>query len=272
MAPDYSLPQNTRVLVAEGNAINQQVALGRLKQLGYTADAVLNGLAVLEALDHARYDIILMDCQMPEMDGYEATRRIRASQDNVPPPYIIALTAHAMQGASEKCLAAGMDDYISKPIVLEMFAAALTRGVSARGKKKTQGNQTSVVAAADSVPPETEAALCKKTLQGLKELGLDMGPSFFLQVLDTFEHDVVERLSLVRAAITEGDTRRLGRESHALKGACLTIGARQMADLSKQLESLGMANSMVGAPSVFAQMEHEFDRVKNEIEQERLTL
>ena len=165
-----------------------------------------------------------------------------------------------------------MDDYISKPIVLEMFAAALTRGVSARGKQKTLRNQKSGVAAAGGVPLETEAALCKKTLQGLKELGLDMGPSFFLQLLDTFEHDVVERLSLVRAAITGGDTGRLGRESHALKGACLTIGARQMADLSKQLESLGMANSMVGAPSVFAQMEHEFDRVKNEIEQERLTL
>ena len=135
LVPDRALPQNTRVLVAEDNAVNQQVALGQLKQLGYTADAVSNGLAVLEALDHAHYDIILMDCQMPEMDGYEATRRIRARRDNVPPPYIIALTAHAMQGASEKCLAAGMDDYISKPIVLEMFAAALARGVPPEEKK-----------------------------------------------------------------------------------------------------------------------------------------
>jgi HPt (histidine-containing phosphotransfer) domain-containing protein len=143
--------------------------------------------------------------------------------------------------------------------------------VSARGKK-TPGNQKSSVAVKAGVPLETEAPLDKKTLQGLKELGLEMGPSFFPQLLDTFEHDAVEHLSVVRAAITESDTRRLGQESHALKGACLTIGARRMADLSKQLESLGIANSMVGAPLVLAQMEHEFDRVKNEIEQERLTL
>jgi PAS domain S-box-containing protein len=271
LVSDRGRPQNTRVLVAEDNAVNQQVALGRLKQLGYTADTVSNGLAVLDALDHAHYDIILMDCQMPEMDGYEATQRIRARKDNVPPPYIIALTAHAMQGASEKCLAAGMDDYISKPIVLEMFAAALTRGVSARGKKKP-GNQKSSVAVEVAVPLETEAPLDKKTLQGLKELGLDMGPSFFPQLLDTFGRDAVEHLSVLRAAIMRGDTQRIGRESHALKGACLTIGARRMTDLSKQLESLGIANSMLGAASVFAQLEHEFDRVKDEIEQERLIL
>ena len=88
-----------------------------------------NGLAVLKALDHTPYDIILMDCQMPEMDGYEATRRIRARSSNVPGPYIIAVTAHAMHGASEKCLEAGMNDYITKPLELEALAAALARGL-----------------------------------------------------------------------------------------------------------------------------------------------
>jgi two-component system sensor histidine kinase/response regulator len=127
----YPLRQNARVLVAEDNPINRQVALGQLGRLGYTADSVPNGLAVLEALKHTSYDIILMDCQMPEMDGYEATRRIRACQSIAPQPYIIAVTAHAMLGASEKCLAAGMNDYVSKPIVLETFAAALDRGLCA---------------------------------------------------------------------------------------------------------------------------------------------
>jgi signal transduction histidine kinase/CheY-like chemotaxis protein len=125
-------PQETRVLVAEDNAVNRQVACGHLKKLGYAADAVPNGLAVLEALEHCHYDIILMDCQMPEMDGYEATRRIRALGQDHSQPYIIAMTAHAMQGDREKCLLIGMNDYVSKPIVLENFAAALARGHSAR--------------------------------------------------------------------------------------------------------------------------------------------
>ena len=115
------------MLIAEDNAVNRQVALGQLKHLGYNADSVPNGLAVLEALDRTGYDIILMDCQMPVMDGYEATRRIRARKSDFPIPYIIAVTAHAMQGESEKCLAAGMNDYISKPIVFETLAAALGR-------------------------------------------------------------------------------------------------------------------------------------------------
>ncbi len=123
-------PQKARVLIAEDNPINQKVALVQLEELGYHAEVVPNGLAVLEALDRISYDIILMDCQMPEMDGYETARRIRTRSGNFRQPYIIAMTAHAMSGDSEKCLAAGMNDYISKPVQLDVFAAALARGLS----------------------------------------------------------------------------------------------------------------------------------------------
>jgi len=119
-----------------------------------------------------------------------------------------------------------------------------------------------------SAQHESETALCKKTLQDLKDLGLDMGPSFFPQLLETFAHDAVAHLAVLREAIAGGDTGHLGREAHALKGASLTIGAQGMADICKQLESLGTAHSVEGAPAALAQLQREFDRVKTEIEQE----
>jgi PAS domain S-box-containing protein len=125
-SPFIPTRQNVRVLIAEDNRVNQMVALGQLKRLGYAADMAPNGRAALDALEHYHYDIILMDCQMPEIDGYEATRRIR-SRNGFPQPYIIAMTAHAMTGDREKCLAAGMNDYVSKPLMLETLAAALAR-------------------------------------------------------------------------------------------------------------------------------------------------
>ena len=134
-APAEPLPvqpavlNKARILLAEDNKVNQMVALGQLKKLGYVADVAQSGPEVLEVLGKTSYDIILMDCQMPELDGYETTRRLRSKPEVFAQPYIIALTAHATKDAEDRCRECGMDDYISKPVQLDAFAAALVRGL-----------------------------------------------------------------------------------------------------------------------------------------------
>src|SRR2546427_7219325 len=133
-SPLAAAAKNVRVLLAEDNMVNQRLALKQLKKLGYNADAVADGAEVLKALKQIRYDIIIMDCQMPEMDGYEVTRHIREKEkDPIEPlsfsPYIVALTANVLQGDRERCLAAGMNDYLTKPLHLSDLDSVLQRAL-----------------------------------------------------------------------------------------------------------------------------------------------
>jgi CheY-like chemotaxis protein len=122
-----------RILLAEDNVVNQKLAMRLLQQMGYRADLASNGIEATECVERQTYDVVLMDVQMPEMDGLEATRRITARWSNGQRPRIVAMTANAMQGDREDCLAAGMDDYVVKPIRVDQLVEALL-GVNHRGE------------------------------------------------------------------------------------------------------------------------------------------
>ena len=269
--PPSPIMKKTRVLVAEDNVINQMVTLGQLEKLGYHADLAINGLEVLIALRKTDYGIILMDCQMPEMDGYEATRRIRAERNPSRPPYIIAITAHAMAGDSAKCLAAGMDDYISKPVKLEELEAKLTRWEnpdsqpSARESQDPTGSQTHPPA---EKPAPEGRAISLERLETLKTLAPDTDGAFFIMLLETFLDSAKSDMKEIKASIDRGDYVTLRNKAHSLKGSSRNLGADAMGSMCQELENLAGTQAQAEAGAVLEKLTGEFTRVKSEIRQE----
>ena len=241
------------ILLAEDNPVNQKVALRMLERIGFSADVANNGVEALAALEEKHYDIILMDMQMPEMDGLEATRRIVMKYPELERPYIIALTANAMQGDRERCISAGMNDYISKPIRMEDLNEAFERCPVKPGTSDDEASDGSSVI----------------NIEVLDELIAMLGNDieFASGLIRDFLEDSEELLSNIRSAHEGGNAKEMERAAHTLKSSSATFGATEAAQICKELEELGK-NGNLGAsdiPNKISQLESVFKSVSHEL-------
>jgi PAS domain S-box-containing protein len=253
-APDAVRPL-ARILVAEDNPVNQLVTLEQLKALGYEATAVSDGLEALAALEAEPFDLVLMDCQMPELDGYEATCRLRERGGEHGQIPVIALTAHAMQGDREKCLAAGMNDYIAKPFRAETLRQVLQRWL-------TPGAAPSAPDAPPP-PPEERQSVDTTTLDKLRALGQAAGRDLLREVIETFRSR--PHIADLREALASGDRKTLEIRAHSLKGSAGTLGALRLAALCEELERSARSGDPEPSTHQIDAIEEEHDRVLAEL-------
>jgi CheY-like chemotaxis protein/HPt (histidine-containing phosphotransfer) domain-containing protein len=255
--PDLARRLPLRLLLADDNPINQKVGSSVLQKLGYRSDLAGNGLEVLQALEQKTYDILFLDVQMPEMDGLEAARRICQRWPEEKRPRIIAMTGNALVGDREKCLQAGMDDYISKPVRVGELQSALERW----GPTKTKKSDTAFVqrlraGGADNL-------LDQMVILELRNMPPSEGVSMLLGLVDLYLEAAPQRISQISQSINDGPM--LAFHAHALKGMSLNLGAKRIAELSQKLEDLGRTRNVHGAPALFRELENAFIQTKAQL-------
>jgi two-component system, sensor histidine kinase and response regulator len=239
------------ILLAEDHPVNQRVAARMLENLGYRVMIVGDGREATATLACGEYAAVLMDCQMPGMDGYEATAAIRRAEGAERHTPIIAMTANALRGDRERCLAAGMDDYLAKPIKAADVAAMLARWVP------------SAPAAAEGVAEDDVAGPIRDAgmRQRLRELEDEGDPDFVQTLVTMFFGETALHLDALRQALARADAPGVAREAHALRGSAATLGAQRIADLAEVIERLGRADDLAPVPTSLAQLGTEIDRV-----------
>jgi PAS domain S-box-containing protein len=255
-----------QILLAEDNTVNQKLALRLLERMGYRADVVANGLEALQALQRQRYDVILMDVQMPEMDGLEATRAIHESWPAEQWPRIVAMTANAMQGDREECLAAGMDDYLTKPIQIKALQETLERvGLRTRVHRRPTSPLSPVQTAPLTLEAEEQAdlspALDPTALDELRQFQGEGEPDIVQELAEAFQFETPPLLETLRQAVAQEQPEQLKRAAHNLKGSSNNLGARTMAALSAELETIGKNGTVEGAAGLVTRLEQEYQRV-----------
>ena len=265
-----------QLLLAEDNPVNQKVAVKMLERLGYRADVAQNGLEAVEALERNRYDAVLMDVQMPRMDGLEATVEIRrreaalawrGEERSIP---IIAMTANAMQGDREKALVAGMNDYLAKPVRQEELEATLGRWISPEADTSPANGELADAPeeAGASCPdgsPDGDDVLDPEVLASLRELG---DAELLAELAGMFLDDASSRLGELRGAVERGDAAAVEWVVHTLKGSSGNIGATRMASICAELQDVGASGDLGRAPGLLEGLEQEYQRVRPALEKE----
>jgi PAS domain S-box-containing protein len=244
-----------RILVAEDNAINREVILAQLQKLGYQASAVVNGAEAVRAIEQECYQLVLMDCEMPVMDGFEATRQIRGSIHSEIP--IVAITADAMPDDQDRCLKAGMNDYLPKPVELDPLRCVLERWLTA-----PSAGDTGQVAPRASNSAETTVVFDDQAL--LRRL---MGDRQLASIaLKGFLHDVPSQLRNLHGRIEAADASGARLQAHTLKGASATVAAEVLRVVARELEQAGTAGQLDRCGDLLPRVINEFERFKSTLE------
>ena len=237
-----------KILVAEDSPVNQKVILYQLRKLGYSADLVIDGEAVVSAVLSKAYDIVLLDCQMPKLDGYEATQQIRAEEQNRR-VWIIAMTAHALTGDRERCLAVGMDDYVGKPVRLGDLRSALERFAAAEDNRAQQ--------------PSLDAAV----LDDLRNSG-DAGKTMLQELIDVFLRTSPKVLGDLREAIDSRNATKVAQAAHLLRGSSVNFGAQRLCSICEDMERAAAQDSLDITVTLAEDAEREYERVRQMLERE----
>ena len=246
-----------RVLVAEDNLVNQRVATGMLDKLGYTADVVGNGQAALDAVATNDYLAILMDCQMPEMDGYEATIELRKREAGQRHVRIIAMTANAMRGDRERCMSAGMDDYLCKPLKLEDLHAALALAQPQAAVRPLPELATNA---------RVTQLLDIAQLEVLRSLADEQQPDLLDELVTVYFEQAGPIMADLRSALERGDIKALGQSAHALKGVSANLGVRRVVTLCNGLEERARHGSLEGAQAVLGHIDEELANARRALD------
>ena len=261
-----SLPfSKLRIMIADDNDINLKVALGQLQKLGYRAESVTNGLELLKALEHAEFDVILMDCQMPEVDGFAATAEIRRREGDTRHTVIIAVTANALDGDEEKCLAAGMDDYLSKPVKAELMRQKLELWSSPTKRTPSANRLSEAAASSDELRNDVIDLTQLASLRSLQQPGKT---DLVTDLIDVFVSVTVAQMKVLHKAVASNDLTGIQRVAHSLMGSSTKIGAIQMAALYGQLE--GKEDDTLDGEALLKQLDQEFVLVREALNAQRV--